>query len=114
MENAPREKDPAAVALGKRRIAKMTPEEQRAFHQAGAKAAHVTLSKRSPLERRMSGIRAWRTRRMRPAWMRKPAAQSADSPGEPPAPTPDTGELARLLDGASDEALERLRSRLVT
>jgi hypothetical protein len=108
-------KDPAAVALGKRRIAKMTPDEALEFHRAGAKAVQASNRKRSPLERRMSGMLAWRTRRMRPAWQ-KPSAvsdQPPGSPGEPPAPPPDVSELARLLDSASDEALERLRSAMI-
>lgn len=142
-------KDPAAVALGKRRIAKMTPEQLRAFHKAGSDA----LRRRSPLERRLTAQRSALTRRMRPKWMAGAHAAPSGSPGEPPdqtrltpllspadtaSPTPhwsgqgvspgdksasETGvvkppalvsELARLLDAASDEALERLRSRLAT
>lgn len=115
-----KEKDPAAVALGKRRIAKMTPAEALDFHRAGAKAVQASNRKRSPVERRMSGILAWRTRRMRPAWMAKPSYQPSavsNQPGSSASETgvvkaPDTSELARLLDAASDEALERLRSKL--
>jgi hypothetical protein len=121
-------KDPAAVALGKRRIAKMTPEEAAEFHRAGAKAVQASNRKRSPLERRMSGMLAWRTRRMRPAWMAKQqrsAISSQRSAGSPPTPPPserelkadklsaDCSALARLLDSASDEALERLRSAMI-
>lgn len=102
-------KDPAAVALGKRRQASMSAEERRAWARAGAKATNEWQAKRSPLERRESARKGVRTRRLRPAWMRKRKSnQQSVVSTQPPAPVSDAAELARLLETASDEAIARL------
>ena len=106
-----RPKDPAAVALGKRRIAKMTPEEQRAFHKKGSDA----LRRRPPLERRLTAQKSALTRRMGPAWMRKQISQAEPSATPTPAPAVDPADaldLAKQLNTADDEILRVLAEQL--
>lgn len=104
-------KDPAAVALGKKRQASMTAEERLQWARAGAKATNAWQAKRSPLERRESARKGVRTRRLMPTWMRKSNQPSVVSI-QPTAPVADATELATLLDGASDEAIALLAVHL--
>lgn len=113
-------KDPAAVALGKRRQASMTPEERRAFVELGGAAAAEANRRRSPLERRMIAQKANRTRRLNPPWLRA-AAAPAVAPGAPADASnavekqearPDLAELAALIDAADDAAIAALDARM--
>jgi hypothetical protein len=115
-DGKPRSKDPAAVALGRKRAAKMTPEEFAAFQRAGTEAAREANARRSPLERRMIAMRAWRTRWTGPAWMR--AAQKKSERNTPAQDHPvshvadQAAELARMIEQAGEDALEALRAQL--
>jgi hypothetical protein len=107
-----RSKDPAAVALGRKRAAKMTPGEFAAWQRAGTEAAREANARRSPIERRFIAMKAWRSRRMMPAWMRTAQARNT---APPPAVDPladQAAELARMIEQSSDAALEALRARL--
>jgi hypothetical protein len=127
-DGKPRSKDPAAVALGRKRAAKMTPEEFAAWQRAGTEAAREANKTRSPIERRFIAMKAWRSRRTAPAWMRaaqkradqtRPASLTypndktgmPDSPGQDPI-AEQAAELARMIEQAGDEALARIVEHL--
>lgn len=126
-----REKNPAAVALGKRAYEAKSPEQREAFIAAG-KAA---LRRKTPAERSAISRRSAMTRRLAgPAWLRK--QNSTPAPSFPlsgfdakgtigaterntPAPAelppdlahelpPDLAHLARAIDSIPDELLEGL------
>ena len=106
------EKDPAAVALGKRRQAQMTAEERAAFVKAGGRAAGELNRKRTPEERRRIARRTAMTRRRRPKWM-APVVPIRDAP---PADAPDdvetlARELADLPDAAIAQIVEALKQQ---
>src|SRR5262245_98336 len=125
----PREKNPAAVALGKRRYESMTAEDRAAFFAGRDRA----LKQRTPWERSAIARRAAMTRRLNQPWMKQdspPAAPAQEwnrdslapppaapgSPGEPlepiaPAPgelPPELAEIARAIDECSDDLLDSL------
>ena len=119
-----KEKDPAAVALGKRRQASMTPEERTALAKAGAEAARPYMAALTPMERRMRTAKGNRTRRLNPPWLRA-AAASAVAPGAPaeavkaePRAAAGSGiaaelaALAALIDAADDAAIAELETRM--
>lgn len=114
-----KEKDPAAVALGKRRQASMTPEQRSALAKAGAEAARPYMAALTPMERRMRTSKGNRTRRLNPPWLRA-AASSADAPGAPAdavkAETSgiaaELAALAALIDAAGDDAIAALADRV--
>ena len=98
-----REKNPAAVELGKRRAAKMTTEDHRAAGRAGAAIRRAL----PPEERRAIARRAARTRKESPAWLRR--ATKA-----PPAAAPEhVAHLERAIDHLDDENLAELYAALV-
>jgi hypothetical protein len=104
-----REKDPAAVALGRKRQAKMTAQERAAFMQATAEANR----KRTPAERRAIARKAAMTRRRRPKWIAasNPVEKSVAAPesSTPPGIAPDDlAQLGRAIDELPDEVLEEL------
>lgn len=108
----PREKNPAAVELGRRRQAQMTAEERAAF----AAARDFANAKRTPLERREIARKAAMTRRQRPKWM---APSNPVEKCVAPAATADaagtSGELTHLdraIDDIPDDLLEQLASAL--
>jgi hypothetical protein len=112
-----REKNPAAVEMGKRRQAKMTAEERAKFISAGAAAAAKTNSRRTPEERRRIARKAALTRRMRPKWLtaQKNAEMSClGAQGRQPQPAAhaDPEPLEQQLDQVSDDLLEELYSAL--
>jgi hypothetical protein len=112
-DDKPRSKDPAAVALGRKRAAKMTPEEFAAWQRAGTEAAREANARRSPLERRFIAMKARRGRALMPAWMR--AAQKRAERKAPVAPiavADQAAELARMIEQAGDEALARIVEHL--
>lgn len=113
-------KDPAAVALGRRRQAAVTPDERAAFGKLGADASADANKRRTPEERRRIARRAALTRRMQPTWMAEMERRrrAADPPGglsvatpppvpvaDPPLETDALADLARMIDDLSDEAL---------
>ena len=108
-----REKDPAAVALGKRRQAQMTAEERRAFVTAGGRAAGEINRKRTPEERRRIARRTAMTRRRRPKWLAPVVASRppADVPDEPIDVETLARELADLPDAAIAQIVEALKQQ---
>ena len=90
------DKNPAAVALGKRRQAQMTADERRAFVTAGGYATAELKRKFTPEERRRIARQAAMTRRRTPRWMQ--AAAPAVNIERPPT----TDELARLEHAIAD------------
>lgn len=95
MRGQDKAKDPAAVALGRKRQA-VTPDERRAFAQIGAEASRTANAARSPQERRAIAMRAARTRRLNPPWLRTAA------PLAPPADLTGLMELAELARAMAD------------
>lgn len=119
-----KEKDPAAVALGKRRQASMTPEQRTALAKAGAEAARPYMAALTPMERRMRTSKGNRTRRLNPPWL-KTAAASASAPGAPAEAVKaeqraaagsgfaaELAALAALIDAADDAAIAELETRM--
>jgi hypothetical protein len=106
------DKDPAAVTLGRKRQANVTPIERSAFGRLGAEAAREANAARTRDERKRISRKAARTRRLSPRWVYQPAA---GSPGEPPpaaAPAGELAELAGALDTIEDAVLEELYAAL--
>ena len=106
------DKNPAAVALGKRRQAQMTAEERAAFVKAGGRAAGELNRKRTPEERRRIARQAAMTRRRRPKWLALVVPIDSHPQGDsnrPPADTPDDVEaLARELADLPDDAIAQM------
>jgi hypothetical protein len=103
-----KDKNPAAVALGKRRYETMTDEQREAFFR-GRDQAHA---KRTPAERSALARRSAMTRRIAgPAWLRK--KQSDPSAGAPPAElAADLAQLDRAIDELPDDLLSLLLDRI--
>lgn len=120
----PPEKDPAAVALGRKRIAKMSDAERKTFHQAGAQAAAEANRKRTPEERRRIARQANLTRQRMPSWMKRitekkaPAishdagANQGSGVSKPGLDVPEIIHLARAIDDLPDEIIEKLADAL--
>ena len=110
-------KDPHAVALGRKRQAGKTPAERAEFARIGSAAAREANARRSPVERRMIAMKAARTRRLAPAWLRRleqrNAAKQAVSVSSTPAPIAEqAAELEQLIEQLDDETLWQLAARI--
>jgi len=110
-------KNPAAVALARRRQQLMTDAERQALHAARDRAeAQRTAAERSAIRRRGA-----MTRRLAgPAWARK-SNSAPDAPPHAPAemPTPagelppELAQLSYAIDDLPDDVLERLLVAIV-
>jgi hypothetical protein len=103
-----RAKDPAAVALGKKRQAQMTADERAQLRLALA----ASNASRSPAEKRRIARKAAMTRRRRPKWMSSNAVETQEVSIERPATAGELAQLAGVIDRLSDEELERIAAAL--
>lgn len=113
------QKDPAAVALGRKRQANMTDEEKRAFQALGTKHAAEANRRRPPEQRRQVARKAAMTRRRRPKWISegnvKPPAEGNIEQARPmshQAPAAAVDELARAIDELPDDTLAAIAAAL--